>query len=126
VFPVTLPDTNKQNVCGGVFFIGIQTADIFEWVLDTLYTHCGPMWKTLMTDEDSALMAAVPAFREKGQDSVRLAPCLPPVPLRRFQKVGVIEYHLNALRPHINLIVWAFNQFRMMILIGFPRKSFTF
>jgi hypothetical protein len=70
VFPVTLIDYDKQMVCGGVFFLGFQTAEIFDWVLESIHDCCGGIWKTQLTDEDSALTAAVPTFVGRGHDIV--------------------------------------------------------
>jgi hypothetical protein len=72
-FPVTLLDYNKQIVCGGVFLLGLQTTEVFGWLLYTLHKRCGSIWQTLITDEDSALMSAVPTFQEKGHS---IAPCV--------------------------------------------------
>jgi hypothetical protein len=64
LFPVTLIDVNRQVVSGGIFHLGLQTAKVFEWVLSTIHAHCGDpnKWAVLFTDEDSALMVAIPHF----------------------------------------------------------------
>jgi hypothetical protein len=76
VFPVTLIDCNKQVICGGVFFLGLQTVPVFLWVLEVLYNCCGLIWKTLLTDEDSALMAAVPQFCSMGNRDIVHRTCV--------------------------------------------------
>jgi hypothetical protein len=88
-FPVTLLDYNKQIVCGGVFFLGVQTAEVFKWVLETLYDLCGDTWKTLMTDEDSALMSAFPAFCEQGRHRIAHRICA-------WHKHTNIDKHIQA------------------------------
>jgi hypothetical protein len=90
VFPVTLIDNDKHLICGGVLFLGLQTANVFKWILETLNRFLGEMWQTLLTDEDSALMSAIPEFCE----TVR------PISHRTcvFHKFKNMVKHVNRLR----------------------------
>jgi hypothetical protein len=65
VFPVTVIDANRQIHCGGLFQFGLQTTEVFVWTLDITLSCIGKSWKVLFTDEDSALMTAISAFRQE-------------------------------------------------------------
>ena len=62
LFPVTLIDNNKEIVSGGVFFLGLQTSDVFRWTLEIMFRYSNEIITTLFTDEDSAIMTAIPDF----------------------------------------------------------------
>ena len=64
MFPITLIDYNRELVLGGVFFLGLQTTEIFEWVLKIINKYSDSKFTTIFTDEDSALMVAIPKFYE--------------------------------------------------------------
>jgi predicted DNA-binding protein len=61
-FPITVVDANRQIRCGGLFQLGLQTTEVFSWVLHLILSCVGDLWNVLFTDEDSALMSAVPPF----------------------------------------------------------------
>jgi hypothetical protein len=61
-FPVTVLDRHRQIASGGIFFLGLQNSEVFQWVLTTIFEGIGEKWITLITDEDSSLMIAVPNF----------------------------------------------------------------
>jgi hypothetical protein len=60
LFPIILIDHNKQLCCGGAFHLGLQTYEVFRWVLNIIAREAGESWRVLFTDEDSSLMVAVP------------------------------------------------------------------
>jgi hypothetical protein len=47
---------------GGIFFLGLQNSEVFQWVLAPIFEGLGEKWITLIADDDSALMIAVPNF----------------------------------------------------------------
>jgi hypothetical protein len=88
-FPITLLDRNRQIRSGGVFFLGLQTTEVFVWLLSTIHQIIGDRWETLITDEDSAMMIAVPEFRQAGHQ-IRHYICI-------FHKYANIRRHINQL-----------------------------
>jgi hypothetical protein len=88
-FPITLLDRNRQICSGGVFFLGLQTTEVFSWVLSTIYEAIGEKWETLITDEDSAMMIAVPVFIQNVYH-IRHYICI-------FHKYANIRRHINQL-----------------------------
>jgi hypothetical protein len=88
-FPITLLNKNRQICSGGVFFLGLQTTEVFTWVLRTIHGMIGEKWETLITDEDSAMMIAVPTFIQE-VSPIRHYLCI-------FHKYGNIRRHINQL-----------------------------
>jgi hypothetical protein len=76
VFPLTVVDRNHRILYGGVFFLGLQTSDVFLWMLRRIYAIARDRWVTLLTNEDSAVMVAVPQFLEESCANLRHYLCV--------------------------------------------------
>ena len=63
-FPITLIDNNRELISGGVFFLGLETTEVFDWTLKIMNERTKQRFETLFTDEDSALMVSIPKFSD--------------------------------------------------------------
>jgi hypothetical protein len=41
IFPMTVIDRNPRILCGGIFFLGWQTSNVFLWMLHRIYAIAG-------------------------------------------------------------------------------------
>jgi hypothetical protein len=90
VFPITVIDRNRRIFCGGVFFLGLQTSHMFLWMLRRIYAVAGDRWMTLLTDEDSAMIVAVPQFLEESCVNMRHCLCV-------FHEFRNLRKHIDRL-----------------------------
>jgi hypothetical protein len=92
IFPMTVIDRNRRILCGGFFFLGLQTSDVFLWMLRRIYAIAGDRWVTLLTTmgEDSTMMIAVPQFLEETCANIRHYLCV-------FHKFKNFPKHINQM-----------------------------
>jgi hypothetical protein len=99
-FPVAVLDRNRRIASGGLFFLGLQNNKVFQCVLATIFEGVAEKWITLIIDEDSALMIAVPNFAHDGHH-IHYYICV-------FHKYGNIRKNIKKLKapkdPKMQLI----------------------
>ena len=47
VFPITLIDNNRELISGGVFFLGLETTEVFDWTLKIMEDRTNSRFSTI-------------------------------------------------------------------------------
>jgi hypothetical protein len=95
VLLITVIHRNHRIPCSEVFCLGLQTFDVFLWMLRRIYAVPGDRCVTLLADEDSAMMAAGPQFVEESCANVRHSQCV----FHKFRNLRKHIDHLTVSQP---------------------------
>jgi hypothetical protein len=65
VIPITLMDSGRHIICGGICFAAYFTTEVVFWLLKILwsYDRVAAIWRVLLTDEDAAFIPAISLLR---------------------------------------------------------------
>jgi hypothetical protein len=67
ISPIMVYDRGRHVHCGGIVFAVYVTSNVIHWLLKVLFESCSAVahrWKALISDEDSAFIAAVELFMQ--------------------------------------------------------------
>ena len=108
IIPIIVIDEYKHIQNAGVCFLAWETEEVYLWLLDALYAITGNKWKTLFTDQDSAIMSAIPPFIDDKGISHYIC---------WFHKRNNLSKHLNCVKAEKDL--------RNQMLVLFDKLSFS-
>jgi len=60
--PIILIDEDRHIQSGGIFYIAMETEDVYTWILEMIFSILGEKWITLFTDQDSAIICSCSEF----------------------------------------------------------------
>jgi hypothetical protein len=75
-YPITLVDDAKGLVSGWLLFTAYEREEMFAWLLTHLNNILGPGLRTVLTDEDSAIVPAIVNFRDCQRPDVAHRICM--------------------------------------------------
>jgi hypothetical protein len=75
-YPITLVDDTKGLMSGGLLFTAYEREEMFLWLLTHLNDILGPVLRTIVTNEDSAIIPAMVNFRDSQRPDVAHRICV--------------------------------------------------